>query len=250
MQAFERALAQAEEQGRAGLALGTLHEARARIAIWTGDRESFEKHLALCQEDYDPDRFPAMRVVLAKLLDEARQHGMGASEATHAVVASIHPATAESEYETIHSRIAECVDLSDRGRCALTLLLQTTMSSNGYLFGMGDRGSVRLLAALPDQPSRELERWIERFARETIESEDDATGATGDVGEHTPTSFVDSDGRTFLPALLFDESTAGRRLAAALVLQVDSASRVLPAPDLRTRIARELIEHGDVQGWA
>jgi hypothetical protein len=221
-----------------------------------GDRETFEKYLELCRQSYDEDKYPALRSVIARMAEEARQHGMMASDVAETIQHSFRPSTVESEYETIHSRIAECLDVADRARCALTLLLQSTVSSTGYLFGTKEERSLQLMAALPDLPSRELERWIERYAREALDGEEGVTGRGADTGDVTgtesplaPLRFVDADGRTFEPALLYEESKSGRTLAAALVIQTDPLHRTLPSPDLRSRIGRELILHADVVGW-
>jgi hypothetical protein len=247
------ALDVAEAQGRTGYALGMLYETRAQIALWMNDRENFDAAVLRCAQGYEPDKYPAMRSMLARLVDEGRQHGVTPNEAVASIRDSTRPSTSETEYETIHSRIAECVDLTDRARCALTLLLQSTLSSTGYLYGTSQGQNLQLLAALPDQPSAELEHWIGHYAREALQTEDDETGSlTGDFGEApdlAPARFVDPDGRAFDAALLFDDAKEGRVLVAALVLQVDALSRSLPSHDLRTRIAHELMLHGDVLGW-
>jgi len=254
LRALGAALDVAEVQGRTGFSLGILYETRARIALWMDDRENFDAAVLRCAQGYEPDKYPAMRTMLARLVEEGRHHGVAPSEAVALIRDSTNPNAAESEYETIHSRIAECVDLPDRARCALTLLLQSTLGSIGYLYGTTQGRSLQLLAALPDQPSPELDSWIQQYAREAFETDDDVTGSatgdtTGDAKELAPMRFVDSDGRSFDAALLFDDTKDGRVLVAALVLQVDALAHSLPSNDLRTRIARELTLHGDVLGW-
>jgi tetratricopeptide (TPR) repeat protein len=243
----------AEQQGRTGYAIGLLYEARAKIALMVDDRENFDAAVLRCAQAFEPDKYPAMRTMLTRLVDEGRQHGLVPNETIASIRQSTQPTPSETEYETIHSRIAECVDMSDRARCALTLLLQSTFASAGYLYGTGQGRTLQLMAALPDPPSEELERWIQQYSREAFDTEDDVTGSvtdsTGDNKALVPMRFQEPDGRTFDAALLFDESKQGRMLVAALVLQVDAVSRSLPSLDLRSRIARELTTHGDVLGW-
>ncbi|HKU40736.1 MAG TPA: hypothetical protein VJR89_21395, partial [Polyangiales bacterium] len=244
---------EAEQVGRQGFALAAVYETRARIALWMNDRESFESYMDRCSRLHDPEKHPVIGALLARLVEEGRQHGMIPTEVAVSLRHSFRPSTVESEYETIHSRIAECVDLPDRARCALTLLLQNTVSSTGYLYGMGEDRSVQLLAALPDMPANDLDSWIAQYALETLEEEDSATGsasqsATGSA-RLAPLRYVDSEGRWYEAALLFDEIQQRRVLAAALVLQVDATHRTMPSPELRNRIAKELLEHGDVRGW-
>jgi hypothetical protein len=246
-------MSEAEQMGKTGFSLGLIYETRARIALWSNDRPNFELYMQHCSALHDAEKFPAMGAALARLVDEGRQGGILPTEVAANLRHSFRPSTVESEYETIHSRIAECVDLPDRARCALTLLLQNTVSSTGYLYGMTDARSLQLLAALPDLPASDLDRWITQYARDTIDEEESATGtASSSVtgsGRLAPLRYVDSEGRWFEAALLFDEGERGRVLVAALVLQVDATHRTMPAPELRNRIARELLGHGDVQGW-
>ncbi|HKP60242.1 MAG TPA: serine/threonine-protein kinase [Polyangiales bacterium] len=250
---LEQVISEAEAAGKTGFALGGIYETRARIALWMNDRPSFDAYMDKCAELHDPDRFPAMSSALARLVDEGRQGGILPTEVASTLRHSFRPSTVESEYETIHSRIAECVDLPDRARCALTLLLQNTMSSSGYLYGMSDDRSLQLLASLPDPPAGDLDQWITQYARDTLDEEESATGSasssvTGSA-RLAPLRYVDTEGRWFEAALLFDEGERGRVLVAALVLQVDATHRTMPAPELRNRIARELLGHGDALGW-
>jgi hypothetical protein len=244
---------ESEQLGKTGFALGTIYETRARIALWMNDRPNFELYMGYCSALHDAEKYPAMGAALARLVDEGKQGGILPTEVAANLRHSFRPSTVESEYETIHSRIAECVDLPDRARCALTLLLQNTVSSTGYLYGMSEERSLQLLAALPDLPAGDLDRWITQYARDTLDEEESATGSasssvTGSA-RLAPLRYVDSEGRWFEAAILFDEGERGRVLVAALVLQVDSTHRTMPAPELRNRIARELLGHGDVQGW-
>jgi serine/threonine-protein kinase len=243
----------AEQQGRTGFAIGSLYEVRAKIALMMDDRENFDAAVLRCAQAFEPDKYPAMRTMLTRLVDEGRHHGVVPNEAVASIRQSTQPSPSETEYETIHSRIAECVDMPDRARCALTLLLQSTFASAGYLYGTAKGRTLQLIAALPDPPSDDLERWIQQYSREAFDTEDDVTGSvtesTGEAKALVPMRFHEPDGRTFDAALLFDETKEGRVLVAALVLQVDALSRTLPSLDLRSRIARELTGHGDVLGW-
>jgi hypothetical protein len=164
----------------------------------------------------------------------------------------LRPPFAESEHETIHGRMSECLDPPDRARCALTLLLQSTVSVTGYLFGVGQDGELRLLAAVPDLPSPALERWLRQYASATLaEDEQNTDSATADgvvtgSAENTLSRYTDTEGRWFEAAFLFDPSERARALVAALVLEVDAHQRSLPSHELRSRIARELLGYGDV----
>jgi tetratricopeptide (TPR) repeat protein len=245
-----------------GLALGVYYESAAQIAIEMNDRAAFDDYTERCAAEYQKSNNPAVGAKLARLLDRARERGMPPSELALSVQNSIRPAANESEYETVHSRIAECVDGSDRARCALTLLLQATVSSAGYLYGMGEGRRLQLLAALPDPPTDDaMGRWLERYAQAWMEPNaelDDVTvsgggsaSVTTETGGSEPSiaRHLDHDGRWLEAAPLFHEDGKERCLAALFVLQTGARERLILPRELSATIARELLERGDATGW-
>jgi hypothetical protein len=187
---------------------------------------------------------------------------MPPSELALSVQNSIRPVANESEYETVHSRIAECVDGSDRARCALTLLLQATVSSAGYLYGMGEGRRLQLLAALPDAPTDDaIGRWLERYAQAWMEPNAEMDEVTlsggGSASDTTETGgsepsiarHLDHDGRWLEAAPLFHENGKERCLAALFVLQTGPRERLILPRELSATIARELLDRGDAAGW-
>jgi hypothetical protein len=245
-----------------GLALGVYYESAAQIAIGMNDRAAFDAYAERCAHEYQKSNNPAVGAKLVRLLDRARERGMAPSELALSVPSSIQPAANESEYETVHSRIAECVDGSDRARCALTLLLQATVSSVGYLYGMAEGRRLQLLAALPDSPTDDaVGRWLERYAKAWMEPNaelDDVTvsgggsaSVTTETGGSEPSiaRYLDHDGRWLEAAPLFHENGNERCLAALFVLQTGPRERLILPRELSATIARELLERGDAAGW-
>jgi hypothetical protein len=172
--------------------------------------------------------------------------------------------TPESEADSIHSRMAECVDASDRARCALTLLLQSTASATGYLYAAGPDRRLTLIAALPDVPDDlGLERWVEQRALACGggESTEDVTAADTTVSEAngeppsvneaggakdaTASWYQDGWGRTLEAVPLFDARADRRYLAGVLVVHTLPTQRALPPRALCATIARELLDHSD-----
>jgi tRNA A-37 threonylcarbamoyl transferase component Bud32 len=265
----------AERSGRTALAVGMLYEARARIAIEAGDAATFERYVRLTQEEYLKAHNPALNVQVARLLDFAEERGVKPSQPIALPRASQQTAEPESQYETLHSRMAECVDREDRARCALTLLLQNTTSSIGYLYGMQAERAVTLLAALPFPPADEgIDKWVESFAsqwasvqddhtecEEATETSDDdelATITVSDMDEDTvelpqesdlTNTYTDRDGRYFEAIPLVDGFGNARRLAAVFVIDTAPDQPVRGVHMLGTRVARQLLEHEDVSGW-
>jgi hypothetical protein len=156
---------QSEQLGRSGLAAGTFYETRARIAIAANDVVAFELFAERCAREYEKSNNAALKLQLVRLIDLAKERGLRPTDAITVMRHSLEPPAPESEFQTLHSRIAECVDRDDRGRCVLTLLLQTTASSLGYLYGAHDDRTLTLLGALPYAPlDQGVDRWVESYA--------------------------------------------------------------------------------------
>jgi hypothetical protein len=197
------------------------------------------------------------------LIDEARERGLYASDTLLPLPPSILPAAENTEFDTIHSRIVECLDAADRARCSLTLLLQSTPSCTGYLYATSPERTLKLLAALPDPPADPgLEPWVERCAKSWTDRRDldDVTVAesgpadetiSSDVGtlEEVSVHYVDTDFRPYTAMPLWDAQGGARNLIAVFVLEVRANERVNLPKALTAAIARELLDHGDAYGW-
>ena len=252
-----RSIERVEQMGAIGFALGVHYEARARIAIEMNDRQAFEAFAERCRIEYEKAKNPNLTARLLELFDRARERNVCPAEAAFALQNAIETQPADTEYETIHSRIAECVDSSDRGRCALTLLLQSTLSSVGYLFTLDSRQHLTLLAALPDPPyDRDMLIWLERFVTGWLEPSqmDEVTaadsGATTVSTEGSPETprYVDPEGRGLQALPLMCDRPAGRTLAGVLVVEAHGDTVVSLSRSLTSAVASELLEYGDAGG--
>jgi hypothetical protein len=247
---IEAVIASAETQGRAGLALGSAYESRARIAIHMRDKAAFTRAAERCASEYQTARNPALSARFAQLLEDGRQHQLAEGAASGAYRELLAMPEMLSEYNTVHSRILECVDASDRARCALSLLLQSTDRGAGYLFGRRE-GRVELLAALPEQPlEAAMLEWIDDCLRAVQASDDTATteGQADSTRSSAVQVFTDAEGRTFQPLFLIASRQQQAELAAVLVLHVATGPRNLPPRALMQELARELLDYGDVHG--
>jgi hypothetical protein len=264
-QAFEAAvkladsvIAIASERGQRGVCIGSMYEARARIATWMQDREAFQRYADLCANEYRHGRNASLAAKLARLLDEGRQTDTGGPESI-SPPRTEGPRPLDSEFATVHSRMLECVDPTDRARCALTILLQTLDSFAGYLFGVNDRSTV-LLAALPEEEvPDDLKRWFDQYLSQELAPDSmmpppppppRAAGSGKSRSNRRGVSFrfVDSRGQAFEPIFLTKPDGPNQRLAAVLVFHAASDTRRRPSRELQQEIAEQLLEHGDVVG--
>jgi tRNA A-37 threonylcarbamoyl transferase component Bud32 len=259
--------------GTSGLALGALYEARARIALALRDRTGFESYAELCAAEYKKGKNPLLHAKFARLIEQARQTYLSPQAELEKLLSfEVEPMQTDDD-GSVRARLAECVDAADRARCALTMLLQSTDSYLGHLFGV-EETRVELLAALPEIAAEpELVAWVEQWARSERELALGSAGATttvseppnteslppgesptasteGEVGGAVPPLYVDSQDRRFRAVLLLDSRHPLRRLVAVLVLQVQDEQRRRPPTSLMGQVSALLVDHGDVIGVA
>jgi tetratricopeptide (TPR) repeat protein len=261
-----------ESMGSRGLVLGLFYEARARIAISMADREAFERYSELCAREYQIGNNPAVLAKLARLMEQARQAGLasGGPPIVSTWPTTLQPIPGEDE-NTIASRMLECVDSSDRARCALNMLLQSTDRYLGHLYGVNEGGLI-LLANVPEIDAEpELEHWLARWLQAECELAAHAAAVTttidvpslapdvpttpasatesetADTRFSSPMRYVDSERRELHAVMLVHSSGGQRKVAAVLALHADGGRR-RPPPALLDQIARQLLAHKDVQG--
>jgi hypothetical protein len=246
---IEAVISDCQSFGSTGLLLGTFYETRARIAILMADRPAFERFCELCALEYKKAKNPMLSASFARLLDDARQQALTPTE-NPALRELFEPVDSEVVDQTVHHRMLECIDAADRARCALTLLLESTESCVGYLFGVRD-GAVAPIAGLPDVlPDEGLAQWVEQRAKFEVEQQVGATitdeGDGQDVDGEIPLRFTDGDGRCFEAIPMISPPKRQSWLVAMLAVQVTPGPRTLPPRPLLGQIAGELL--ADVSG--
>jgi Protein kinase domain/AAA ATPase domain len=241
-------ISEAQRLGRAGLALASLFETRAWVAIRMSDSAAFERYAELCAHEYKRAENPALGAKLVRLLDDAKQQDVGAAAPLAPLRELMQLSAAESEYDTVHSRMLECVDSIDRARCALTLLLQSTESACGYLFGLRGPKPV-LLAALPDVPiDPGMTHWLEDCVQSAFGDADSMTRESSSevTRSESMLHYTDAEGRNLEPVFLLRHQSSEREIIAALVLHLPAGQRTLPSRRMLDDLANELMAHGDV----
>jgi hypothetical protein len=269
-------LEEAERLGRAGLASAGIYEVRARIAIAANDLETFRRYAERCAVEYQKSRNPALSMELAALLEHARERGLMPSELATEIGESLRPLSTHTENDTLHSRFEECLDRAERARCAITLLLENAFSNRGYLYGIGEAGSVQLLAALPEPPNDAgMLPWLQRCARTLVQDPRNAlptaepctetaeetaelprgTGAeeytvTGDapIAHSNLYEYADSDGVSLEAIPIRHGRNPSSDVVAFLVVENAPGQHVYIRPSLAASVASELVAYRDAIG--
>jgi hypothetical protein len=254
----------ARNDGQGGVCLGSMYEARARIAALMQDREAFQLYAELTSQEYQAGKNSNLAAKLAHLLEEARAADLGSVTSSIPLRTVLSEPSPNSEYATLHSRMLECADESDRARCALTILLQALDSFAGYLYGVNETDHV-LLASLPeDEIDSELAEWFADLLADELEADGHATRRTHNSLEPPPDTtrkarpgrdksqiafrYADSRGRMFEPLFLVRHEGTEQRLAAVLIFHTARDTRRRPGVELQEELAAQLLSHGDVTG--
>jgi hypothetical protein len=255
----EAAIATSERYGFQGVSLATMYEVRARIAIAMDDEPAFQSAVERCAAEYKKGKSPALTAKIARLLDEARKLEVLVTEPPPAAMELFEHTQTATELHTVQSLMQECKGDGDRGRVALTLLLNGSTSQSAHLYGVREAG-LTYLASLPeDESDPVMHAWLEASLRaelETFEITETATvaGGSGERPEESgPGRYTNARGQTFEAIFLeqreVTEDKGQKTLIVAVVaLHVPYGLRTVPPKDLLTQIAEQLLEHGDVVG--
>ena len=247
---IDAAIRAVEAFGSSGFALGRFYEARARIAIYLREPVEFERHVELCCVEYEKARNPVLAARLEALVEQGLRSFTEASAPRPLIARALQVPETVSVLDSVHSRMLECVDRADRGRCALTLLLQSTECSVGSLFGVLENRRVHLLAALPEHEIEPgMRQWLEAQLEADQRGEVTATAsvAEDDTDEAVEqNAYVDSEGRRFELTSLVAERNGEPQIVALLALQGGTGLRMRPPQQLCHEIAESLVDQGDV----
>jgi serine/threonine-protein kinase len=239
-----------------GLNLGTSYEARARIAIWAGDRAGVDMYGRLCANEYRHGRDSPLGTRYERLMQEARRAGMHAlPQLASFDTAPIGTTTlgGARATETIVTEALKGADgVNARTSMALSLLCEAHAASGGHLYVMGESGLGLAASFAADPPDDRLEPFLINFWQQHLLEPDMPTAFVpegGPAAVSTASLWTDSRGTLYQPVLIscmVDGATM--HVGIAVLIPGEAPERKLNAPEITTTIATYLLRSGDARG--
>jgi serine/threonine-protein kinase len=239
--------------GASGLQLGGCYETCARIAIWMGDKARLQHYAHLTATEYRYGHGSPLGARYERLMDEARQSGVGSLPE----LADFVPTSVKStlgERDTATTRVLEsmsgAVDRHDRTQRALGLLCKARGARIGHLFLYDARGIELAASYGTAEPPAGLRDFLERYLRIELEQ---TLGATTIAHAPEPDSTLlsrwsDPLGNVHQPWVLVGRvAGAVRQIGIASLVIDDTQVRRANDPQLCSALVAYLIESGVVR---
>jgi hypothetical protein len=251
---LDAVIARQQAQGVAGLHLGTNYEARARIAVWAGDRAAFYEYGKLAAIQYRHGRGSPLGARYERLLSEARQCGVQLSpelsEFETGTLGSTRIGTRSTARTLLNFAVRAATNAEERASAIIRMLAEVSVSERAHLFLIQADGNIRWAASHSEQPHGDAELALARqcleralnddFGATRIESELDSTGLDTSAIMHTPGGIPQR-------VQLLEGSPNGEPRYAAILVATAVGSRPANHP-LLTAVAEYLVTIGDTEG--
>jgi tetratricopeptide (TPR) repeat protein len=244
------------QSGVTGLLLGASYEARARIAIWAGDRVALDEFARLTAREYRHGNGSALGVHYEKLMAEARVAGVRTLPQLSDFETSMFGATALSSRDSaaVAESMSTAASSEERAQRALQLVCGALGAHDGYLYLVDEDGSTALVASRGARTAGAAELGLARACVERVLSEDfGTTSVMTDADASTLTASVDLytevAGVLYQAVAIHGVVRGQSRIAAVATLEVATASTSLShAHAVLTAIGTQLLEAGDTLG--
>jgi hypothetical protein len=249
-------IAQQDRLGTTGLRLGLSYEARARIAMWSGDASAFEHYAALTAREYRHGARTSLGARYERLMNEATRHGLRATVSLSdfaGLTTNLDSSSLGSEeLLTVVTRgLAGQRSAQERSQVALQMICAAHDASAGHLYLVAPSGLLLGASHGPDTPTLQLAEHV----REYVVREQQREGAmdemvTGELEDDValaPTVQVAGASYELLPLKSLVDSISTLAGVAALPAK---AARVRTEKQLRLldALATHLLQTGDSSG--
>ncbi len=233
-----------------GVALGAMHEVRARIAVWMNDAQAFELHAGLCAQHFRKSGGePALAAKYERLMQEARPRGLSLrSEMTEAMAGQttlerMPPTGSQEMIRVADSKLAACGSCQERMQRAVELLANAASAQHAELFVPGSDTLIRAASTAEGLSGQTLVPALSRML-------DAGGGAAGTAftAELEVVGPVLQDGSLarLWPLLLVEPREDSTAIAGIVVLYFRASAPVRLPSEIGRVVATALIEAGDV----
>jgi hypothetical protein len=243
---LEATIAGQLERGVSGLRLGLSYEARARVALWSCDDETFQHYARLTAREYRYGAHSSLGARYDRLVNEAGRLGLHVATA----LSDFEPETsmesgalaADDVHSTVLRSMVGALDTQQRAQAALQLICDMRGTSAGHLYLLsGD--SLVLGASCGEEPPENLAGLVEDYlAQEQSRSEIMTAMATGNLLDEAPDASSARIGDTQYQLLLLScvVEAVGKVAGVAAVPTGEMGVRNARQAQLLTELAKHL----------
>jgi hypothetical protein len=252
---LDASIARQNALGSVGLRMGLSYEARARIAIWSGDASAFQRFAELTAREYRHGSRTTLGARYERLMNEAARKGMQARLTLpdfQAMAATGSNSLRSDELLTIVTRsMAEHSSSDERARFALQIICAAHAAREGYLFLLTPAGPVLRASQGGSAPPADVTERVSAYVAEQLQFaeqlDDAATSIAAAEATLSATLQVRGCRHELLPLSCVVEATSV--LAGVAVIEIPPGHRHSEQQaQLMHALAAGLLQAGDSQG--
>ena len=247
---LDRLLAEQTEFGVTGLRIGVSYEARAEVALWSGDAAAFDHFARLTAREYRHGANSPLGARYERLTREAQRRGLVPSTSLSDFEPTTMAHSGVGEQPDVESvvemALAGSTELPDRCLKALRLVCGARAARGGHLFLAANDGPQLMASCDLAQPADGLSRRVREYL---IEQEDRFDTMTIAVGEDQPIEVMNDvavasvDGLEYELLPLTSVESQELRIAAVLAIAPGEHLRNNPRQtQLLSTIAAHLVK--------
>ena len=248
-------IAEQEAAGATGLVLGASYEARARIAIWSGDDAALEKYAKLTAREYLHGLGSSLGARWERLMAEMRsatKHSSPRVEEFASGRLTVGHATAVTK--VANEFLKEALTAQDRAARVLKLLCDDRAATSGHLYLVGGAGLTLASSLGSIAPTDALTQYVREFFDERMSDDVHPTLAVADEQVVSTldarSCFRDPAGVEYRPVLMTSVGELGGPRHAGVAVLAESGRMDRPAggAPLVAALSAYLIQSGDTRG--
>jgi serine/threonine-protein kinase len=228
--------------GAKGLLLALAYEARARVAVYLGDKPGFSQYVALCGEQL---RAGSTRLLTAKY----EKLKLAARLAEIRVEPDELETLEHSELLTgsqLTSLLAGCRGFGERALQMLSILLRNTGAADGFLYTMGEQGPVLAAQLGAGEPPINMDGAVREYLDVELRDQDVETATlAGEPSGTQASEWNGPRGERFRLVLLTHQTREGYAITGVAVALVKPGRNFAYPGATATQLSRLLQETGE-----